>query len=120
MRQAFINTNGNAPTIRAYVPETILPIVFTTLNFTMDDINIETTTNADPMYPKISINIAVSIFLSSVFPTSYAKIGAKAAAKASFCACASAKSFPNVVKYVLIFGSVPDGRTTTVAPPSKP
>ena len=48
----------------------------------------------------------------------YEKIGFKAAAKASFCAFASAKSFPNVVKYVLIFGSVPEGRTITSAPPS--
>ena len=51
--------------------------------------------------------------------TNYEKIGFIAAASASFCACASAKSFPNVVKYVLIFGSVPDGRTIACAPPSK-
>ena len=35
--------------------------------------------------------------MSFLYVVSYAKIGAKAAAKASFCACASAKSFPNVV-----------------------
>ena len=56
--------------------------------------------------------------LKSLSHKSYAKIGFIAAAKASFCACASAKSFPNVVKYVLIFGSVPDGRTIASAPPS--
>ena len=50
---------------------------------------------------------------------SYEKSGFNASASSSFCACASARSFPNVVKYVLIFGSVPDGRTIACAPPSK-
>ena len=54
-----------------------------------------------------------------VIQLSYANSGFKASASLSFCAFASARSLPSVVKYVLIFGSVPDGRTTTVAPPSR-
>ena len=52
------------------------------------------------------------------FLFTYEKIGFKASASLSFCACASATSLPSVVKYVLILGSVPEGRTITSAPPS--
>ncbi len=59
---------------------------------------------------------SVPHYLKSFFHQ--ANNGFKLSASFSFCASASARSLPNVVKYVLIFGSVPDGRTTTVAPPS--
>lgn len=54
----------------------------------------------------------------SSYDSSYDNTGFKASASTSFCAIASARSLPSVVKYVLIFGSVPEGLTMIVAPPS--
>ena len=56
---------------------------------------------------------------SRLSETAYFSSGCTAAARAFCWASASARSLPRVVKYVLIFGSVPEGRTTTLAPPSR-
>ena len=60
----------------------------------------------------------VRVFSNVTIIYLYARIGFSPSANWSFFAWASARSLPSVVKYVLIFGSVPDGRTITVAPSS--
>ena len=61
IKQIFISATGKDLIISAYIAEIMQPAIFIILNFIIDDINIETTISMDPIYPKISIKMELSI-----------------------------------------------------------